>query len=224
MKTCSSWQRARRDDQIEERETQILQAASDLFDQFRYDDITLARIAKAAGFTRSNLYRYFPTREDVFLTLMSRDMDDWVSKVIALFERDAVSTESFVDHWMPLVLSNPRMMRFYELLAGVFEQKASIERLLQFKQRLHQQMSEISSRLVDAGLFATSDGARRFLVAHLAFVSGLYPKLSLSDEQRELMKKVGYDHSTEEYRQLMFEGVQTFYDRYRNDVRVSTTQ
>ncbi|EAR11454.1 TetR/AcrR family transcriptional regulator [Reinekea blandensis] len=224
MKTCSSWQRARRDDQIEQREAQILQAASDLFDQFRYDDITLARIAKAAGFTRSNLYRYFPTREDVFLTLMSRDMDDWVDKVTQLMSHSDLDAESFVDHWMPVILSNPRMMRFYELLAGVFEQKASAERLLAFKQRLHEQMAVIIDQLLMQNLFASSDGASRFLVSHLAFVSGLYPKLHVSDHYRSLMESAGYEDSTDEYRLLMIEGVQAFYDRYRNDDRPSMAQ
>ncbi|MEP4546187.1 MAG: TetR/AcrR family transcriptional regulator [Saccharospirillum sp.] len=221
MKTCSGWQRARQDDQIEQREAQILQAASDLFDCYRYDDITLAKIAKAAGFTRSNLYRYFPTQEDVFLTLMSRDMDSWITHVTGLMERSDINPETFVDQWMTIVLGNPRMMRFYELLAGVFEQKASAERLLLFKQRLNEQLSEIIDQLLQKNLFASADGARRFLVTHLAFVSGLYPKLSLSKQHRDLMEKSGHSESPDEYRMLMMEGVRALYKTYQCDTRSS---
>lgn len=221
MKTCSGWQRARQDDQIEQREAQILQAASDLFDCYRYDDITLAKIAKVAGFTRSNLYRYFSTREDVFLTLMSRDMDSWVTHVTKLMERSDISPETFVDQWMPIVLGNPRMMRFYELLAGVFEQKASAERLLVFKQRLNEQLSEIIDQLLQKNLFASAEGASRFLVTHLAFVSGLYPKLNLSKLHQDLMEKSGHSESPDEYRMLMMEGVRAFYRTYQGDTRSS---
>lgn len=221
MKTCSGWQRARQDDQIEQREAQILQAASDLFDHYRYDDISLAHIAKAAGFTRSNLYRYFPTREDVFLTLMSRDMDLWVSHVSKLMNQSDIHPDTFVDEWMPVVLSHPRMMRFYELLAGVFEQKASAERLLVFKQRLHEQMSDIIHQLLEANLFASEEGARRFLVSHLAFVSGLYPKLNLSEQHQNMLAASGHPETPDDYRLLMMEGVQAFYDTYRGDTRQS---
>lgn len=224
MKTCSGWQRARQDDQIEQREAQILQAASDLFDHYRYDDITLAKIAKAAGFTRSNLYRYFPTREDVFLTLMSRDMDLWVNHVHEMMSQADTHVDNFVDRWLPLVLSNPRMMRFLELLAGVFEQKASADRLLAFKQRLQAQMTAIIEQLLAGKLFASAQGAHRFLVAHLAFVSGLYPKLNVPEHHRELLAEDGLAESRDEVRLLMREGVQAFYDRYRDDTRSQMAQ
>jgi AcrR family transcriptional regulator len=40
-------------------------------------------IAREAGFTRSNLYRYFTTREEIFLTLFTADFEICVQQFMS---------------------------------------------------------------------------------------------------------------------------------------------
>lgn len=209
MNECRAWQRARRDDQKEARETAILKAASDLFDHYRYEDITLALIAKTAGFTRSNLYRYFATKEDVYLQLMSLDVAQWLERVKTEMTSEAVTRESFVEQWLPLILSNKRLMRFYDLLASMFENNASADALTEFKQRLNEQMQQVIDLLLQLELFADAENAQRFMITHLALISGLAVKLTLPESARKQ-----WAEPPEFYEVLLTEGVQALYQRY----------
>ena len=61
-----TWVRARNEEQIEQRISEIVDATARLYESHRFEEITFAMIAKEADFTRSNLYRYFATKEDIF--------------------------------------------------------------------------------------------------------------------------------------------------------------
>jgi len=65
MENQVDWVRARSDEQIEQRINEIVDATARLYEENRFEDITFAMIAKEANFTRSNLYRYFQTKEEI---------------------------------------------------------------------------------------------------------------------------------------------------------------
>lgn len=74
-----TWQRARRPEQKAERTESILEAAESLSSEKAIDLITLDAIAKKAGLTKSNLYRYFGSKEAIFSSLYLIAFTDWIA-------------------------------------------------------------------------------------------------------------------------------------------------
>jgi len=96
-----SFQRARSKSQKDQRVSDILAAAACLLEKQGYGPVTLQHIAAEAGFTRSNLYRYFATREDVFLMIYEEEYERWANQVAhRLSEKSAMEIEAFVDIWV----------------------------------------------------------------------------------------------------------------------------
>ncbi len=85
------WVRARSDRQIEQRTGEIVGATARLYETHRFEEITFAMIAKEADFTRSNLYRYFETKEEIFLELLKHDIGVWRSDVLDTFSGQSAS-------------------------------------------------------------------------------------------------------------------------------------
>ncbi len=52
--------------QVDERRRQLLDAGTALFDQYAYEEISMRQIAEAAGVSKALLYRYFPSKTDLF--------------------------------------------------------------------------------------------------------------------------------------------------------------
>ena len=67
----TAWERARQPEQISEREQAIVNAATTLFRTREYDSISLNGIAREAGFAKSNIYRYFSSREEMPSVILS---------------------------------------------------------------------------------------------------------------------------------------------------------
>jgi len=55
----------------------LIDAAMDLFASYGYRGTSLARIARAAGVTKGALYWHFTDKEDFFLAVTERVLDDW---------------------------------------------------------------------------------------------------------------------------------------------------
>ncbi|WP_198645411.1 TetR family transcriptional regulator [Thalassobius sp. I31.1] len=68
-----SFQRARQADQIAERRSAILQSARDLCAEFGVMGWSLNELGRRADVTKSNLYRYFESREEILLVLMHEE-------------------------------------------------------------------------------------------------------------------------------------------------------
>ena len=67
----ADYQRARSPQQKAERMSAIMDATETLFAQLPYHEISMGLIAKELGWSRSNLYKYAATQEEIFLALLS---------------------------------------------------------------------------------------------------------------------------------------------------------
>ena len=76
-----SFQRARQPDQKAVRRAALLRAAAALLDEHGLDGVSLNAVARRAGITKSNVYRYFETREAIFLELLLEDEARWVERL-----------------------------------------------------------------------------------------------------------------------------------------------
>ena len=150
------FQRARSPEQKAERRAQILAAAATFFEQERFEAISLASIARRAGVTKAALYRYFPSKEALFLGLY-------------LDELERVS-HAPVDDSLPLwqalsemLVARPLFCRLTAILHSVLEQNLDETAALAFKQSLLAHFAQLAQRLQQAyGL--SSDKAATYLM------------------------------------------------------------
>jgi len=80
---AAPFHRARSADQKEQRREAILAAARDLADRSGVARVSLGDIAAAVGLAKSNVLRYFGTREEVYLQLTMRAGTEWATAASA---------------------------------------------------------------------------------------------------------------------------------------------
>ena len=135
--TTATFQRARKPEEINIRREAILAAAADLFDREGPEGAGLNAIAVKAGFTKSNVYRYFESREAVLLSLF---VDDFIGFLDALESAlrgvtsgdlkavSKVAAAAFLDR--------PRLGRLMSILTSVLEHNVSAEALVDLKRAM----------------------------------------------------------------------------------------
>src|SRR5258707_8780455 len=75
------FERARQPGQIEQRLEQILEAAMVLFWEKGLENVTMTDIGNKAGTAKSNLCRYFESREHIYLVTLQKVAADWEKKI-----------------------------------------------------------------------------------------------------------------------------------------------
>ena len=73
---------------IPETRTRLLDAAFEVVAEFGMSRLTMDDVAARAGMTRATLYRYFPSRDALFLALLLREEERFLDGVRAAFAVD----------------------------------------------------------------------------------------------------------------------------------------
>lgn len=79
---------SRQEKEKKNREREILLSAEHIFSKKGYDDASMDEIAKEAQFTKRTLYQYFSTKEDLYLSVVTKNFQNLL---------DFISEENFED-------------------------------------------------------------------------------------------------------------------------------
>lgn len=85
-----TFERARRPEQKAQRRAAIQAAARELALERGVRNVTLGDIATAVGTAKSNVLRYFGTREEIYLQLLIDDLAEWGAALASRIEDDEV--------------------------------------------------------------------------------------------------------------------------------------
>ena len=78
------------------RKEEILDACATLYETMGFRDITIRDIGAKTSFTRTSIYNYFQTKEEIFLALLQREHEVWSADLEELARWDkALSVEEF---------------------------------------------------------------------------------------------------------------------------------
>jgi len=190
-----NWKRARTDEQKEQRIDAILDATARLYATASFEKITLAAIAREANFTRSNLYKYFRSKEEIFFEFLKHDVRIWRRDLVRQYaDISACSVEAFADIWVKVLLRHKRLLRLVSVLYAHLEKKASHESLIGFKQMANDEFGQLTGVL--RRFFPDLSGVQAliFLQQQLAVSIGLYTMTDLSATQRQVLEMPAFQH------------------------------
>ncbi len=74
----------RRQQRTEAKNSAILDAALRLFSRFGLHGTTVDQIAEAANVSKTNLFYYFASKEDVYVAVLQRLLDEWLAPFRAI--------------------------------------------------------------------------------------------------------------------------------------------
>jgi AcrR family transcriptional regulator len=173
----TTFQRARSPEQIEQRRLEILEAAAALFTDHDYDAVSLQAIAGRAGLAKSALYRYFETKEEIFLQLYLEDLRKWIVAVeLALAPHPGCNDPGRVARALTRnLLRHPRLASLQALLSGVLERNVSVESVAAFKMAVIEPTSRLAIAVAAALPALTPTQLNRFLIYLHAISAGLWP-------------------------------------------------
>ncbi|CCH30863.1 TetR family transcriptional regulator [Actinosynnema sp. NPDC047251] len=175
------FRRARSAEQVEVRRASILAAAEALLAEHPLAGISLRELSCRVGLAKSNVLRYFDSREAVFLEVLDRRWSAWLDEAEPLVRGtrpEPVPYGRAIAAATALAGSLPRHPLLCELVAnaaGVLERNVGPAAALAFKSRADAHTSRLAE-LVRGELPQLDDAAaRHFAGAVLALTAGLWP-------------------------------------------------
>lgn len=192
--TEPAFQRARAPDQKEQRRIDVLTAARRLLVAEGVAAVGLSAIAREVGLAKSNLYRYFGSREEILLALLSDELVAWLGEFERAAEplRGSDDVDRVAQALAHTMAGRPIACALIAVVAGVLEHNTSVDAAEEFKA----QMLELATRLriaLTAALPALPYFRAAAVVRYLhALIAGLWPMANPPPLMREILARPAY--------------------------------
>lgn len=177
------------------RKEEIIAACELLYQTKGFKDITIQDIAKETSFTRTSIYNYFETKEEIFMALLQKEYERWVEELNDAaqnhesMERDEIAKTLAVSLENRQLLLKLMSMNHYDM-----EKNSRLERLVEFKVAYGNSIKAVDCLLKKFCTDMSDQERQDFIYSFFPFVYGIYPYTGVTEKQREAMEKadVGY--------------------------------
>ena len=177
------------------RREEIIAACRKLYETVSFKDITLKEIGLLTSFTRTSIYNYFETKEEIFLALFQQEYELFARELDELCAGGETLTRDALASALARALERrPLMLKLLSMNLYDMEANSRMERLVEFKAAYGESKEALDRCLAKFVPGLGEEGRRTFLYAFLPFVYGLYPYTVVTEKQREAMREAGIDY------------------------------
>ena len=178
------------------RKEEIVNACASLYETMGFKDITIRDIGAKTSFTRTSIYNYFQTKEEIFLALLRREHEVWIADLEEIIRQNEVlSSEEFADKLAGTLEKRVCMLKLMSMNLYDMEGNSRMENLVDFKKAYADALRAVS-RCLEKFFPAMSAGdIQAFLYAFFPFLFGVYPYTSHTDKQMKAMELAHVDNA-----------------------------
>ena len=170
------------------RSEEIINACETLYETMKFRDITIKEIGAETSFSRTSVYNYFQTKEEIFLALMKREYTKWINSLNEIYDKnsclDKHSLASLIAHSLE---KRHNLLKLLSMNLYDIEENSRIERLVDFKKTYKAAISALKNILDKFCKYMTDEEKEKFIYSFLPFMFGIYPYVCVTEKQKTAM-------------------------------------
>jgi AcrR family transcriptional regulator len=177
----TTFRRARSDEQREQRRQAILSVAAAMLREMPVADLSLNELSRRVGLAKSNVLRYFESREAVLLELYDTAWKAWLERLDSTMPPASAEGDSRTRYervaatLTTSLVADPLLCELISVSASVLERNISPEVARRHKLASIANLDRMAARLCSSLPELSSDGAWRAAAGTLLSVSGIWP-------------------------------------------------
>ena len=202
--------RARTKEQIEERQWDIIKACDYLFDEGGYEKVNIKSISEMTTLTRSSIYTYYKTKDEIILDLLSYELAEWKDELIEWCQKTApLDRLEFSRQFVENLSEKEKMLQHYCLLYSLLEKNCRLEKLVEFKCKAIPVAGTLVQIVMTNFTEYSTEQAGMIVEQMIALVIGLYPVSHVSPKQREAIELSMTGYQTPDFKSVCTKGIET---------------
>ncbi len=178
------------------RKEEIINACEKLYKTKSFKDITLKDISNETSFTRTSIYNYFQTKEEIFLALLQREYELWNAELSEIMHKfPALTKDEFADKLAKTLENRAQLLKIMSMNHYDMESNSRSERLAEFKVAYGNSLRAVMNCLEQYFPEMPAEDKQRFLYTFFPFMFGIYPYTFVTEKQRTAMEKAGVNYA-----------------------------
>ena len=174
---------------VDMRKEEIINACEKLYENNSFKDITIKSIGEKTTFSRTSIYNYFQTKEEIFLALLKREYERWIEDLNVIYEQNQEMTkEVFADKLANTVTKRKNLLKLLSMNMYDMEENSRMEELIDFKKAYGDAIKTLK-KCVDKFFEKISEEEREeFVCLFFPLMYGIYPYVEVTERQLQAMK------------------------------------
>lgn len=187
------------------RKEEIINACEKLYQTMSFKDITLKEIGKETSFSRTSIYNYYQTKEEIFLALLKREYDSWITQLNDVTEsKDTMSDDEIADVLARTLDEHRQLLKIMSMNHYDLEENSRMEQLVEFKVSYGNALKAVMAMLAKFRKDMDIEKRQEFVYSFFPFMFGIYPYTVVTEKQKEAMKLAGVDYTYSSLYDLTF--------------------
>lgn len=177
------------------RKEEIINACERLYQTKSFKDITLKDIGNETSFSRTSIYNYFQTKEEIFLALLKREYDKWTCSLKKICdENESLSNDELARILAKTLEERSQLLKIMSMNHYDLEDNSRMEHLVDFKISYGESMHQVEKMLAKFRPDMTAERRQDFIYSFFPFMFGIYPYTVVSENQKEAMEKANVNY------------------------------
>ncbi|QIS10731.1 TetR/AcrR family transcriptional regulator [Nocardia arthritidis] len=181
MKAADGFRRARHPEQIAARRAAILETATAMLAEMPVAEVSLNELSRRIGLAKSNVLRYFESREAILLQVLDDAWQDWLGRMeqsLAEVDSPAPVTERIdqvVERVVAELISSPLLCELISVAFSVLERNVATETITRFKYRMLDATTVAAARVRQCLPELTEGSATGFAAEVFVLTTAVWP-------------------------------------------------
>ncbi len=179
----------------EARREEIINACETLYQTMSFKEITMGEIGNVTSFTRTSIYNYFRTKEEIFLALLRREYELWIASLKkAMGRAETMTKDEFADMMARSLEERAQLLKILSMNHYDMETGSRPEHLAAFKVVYGESIRTVTYGLDKYFPDMTVSGKQDFIYTFFPFMFGIYPYTYITEKQRTAMEEAGVNY------------------------------
>jgi len=180
---------------VSARREEIIKVCEDLYRYTGMKDISLKRIGDETSLTRTAIYNYFKTKEDIFIVMLQREFEMWTAQLEAAeLDRDSFTAEEMAGVFAGTLEKRSLLLRLLNVEWTDLISNSSPECLDELRLTYADTVKATDTLLSKLEPPMTESERVSFTTAFFPFIYGIYPCAFVDEDHREALEQVGISH------------------------------
>lgn len=175
---------------VDIRKEEIINACEKLYKNNNFKDITIKSIGEETTFSRTSIYNYFETKEEIFLALFQKEYEKWIDDLNKVYdENDSLTKEEFANKIAHTIEKRQTLLKLLSMNMYDMEENSRMERLIEFKKAYGNSIKMMRKCVDKFFKEMNNDEKKEFIFLFFPLMYGIYPYTFVTEKQKEAMKK-----------------------------------
>lgn len=187
---------------------EIVEACIKLYDTEKFKDITIKQIGEKITLSRTSIYNYFETKEEIFLLMFQHEYEKWTVELKDILNsHDTLTKDEFASLLAHTLENKKRLLRLLSMNMYEIEENSRVENLVDFKHAYKDAVDTIELCIQKFFPKKSEEEVTTFLYTFFPLMYGIYPYAFVTDKQKVAMEKAGLDFKSFSVYQIAYNGI-----------------